>query len=59
MDSKALVAEYARTLPGLKGKVSQVRAPIYSDVLANLGILTTLRKASDRPHELLSCIWVH
>ena len=43
MDSKALTVEFAMGLPELKGKVSQVQAPIYYNLLWEWGLPTTPR----------------
>jgi NmrA-like family len=47
MDSKAVVAEYAETLPGLKSKFSQIQAPIYFNLLWQWALPTTPKKVSD------------
>lgn len=44
MDSKALAVDYANSLSGLKGKFSQVQAPIYYNLLWEWGLPTTPRK---------------
>jgi hypothetical protein len=47
MDSKAGVVEYAKNLPGLEGKVSQIQPPIYYNLLWELGLPTTPVKVRD------------
>ncbi len=44
MDSKALAVDYAKNLPQLAGKFSQVQAPIYYNLLWEWGLPTTPRK---------------
>jgi hypothetical protein len=44
MDSKARAVDYAKSLPGLKGKFSQIQAPIYFDILWKWGLPTTPTK---------------
>jgi hypothetical protein len=44
MDSKAVVAEYAQSLPGLKDKFSQIQAPIYFNLFWQWGLPTAPRK---------------
>jgi hypothetical protein len=44
MDSKALVVDYAKTLPNLNGKFSQVQAPIYYNLPWEWGLPTTPKK---------------
>ncbi|CRG86516.1 hypothetical protein PISL3812_03522 [Talaromyces islandicus] len=46
IDSKALVADYAKGLPGLKAKFSQIQAPIYFSSLWQWGLPTTPVKAN-------------
>lgn len=41
MDSKALAVDYAKSLPGLKEKFSQIQAPIYFNLLWEWGLPTT------------------
>jgi len=47
MDSKAQAAEYMESLPALKGKFSQVQAPIYFNLLWQWGLPTTPKKVSN------------
>ena len=44
MDSKALAVDYAKSLPQLAGKFSQVQAPIYFNLLWQWGLPTTPKK---------------
>lgn len=44
MDSKALAVDYAKSLPQLAGKFSQVQAPIYYNLLWEWGLPTTPKK---------------
>ena len=44
MDSKALAVDYAKSLPQLVGKFSQVQAPIYFNLLWEWGLPTTPKK---------------
>lgn len=46
MDSKALAADYAKSLPSLKDKFSQIQAPIYFNLLWEWGLPTTPVKVS-------------
>ncbi|EED17482.1 NAD dependent epimerase/dehydratase, putative [Talaromyces stipitatus ATCC 10500] len=48
MDSKAFAADYAKSLPGLNGKFSQIQAPIYF----NLTLLTDLMKNTDGTYRI-------
>lgn len=44
MDSKAVVAEYAQSLPDLKDKFSQIQAPIYYNLFWQWGLPTAPKK---------------
>jgi hypothetical protein len=44
MDSKAQAVEYAKALPGLKGKFSEIKAPVYYSLLWQWGLPTTPSK---------------
>jgi hypothetical protein len=44
MDSKAQAVEYAKTLPSLKGKFSEIQAPVYYNLLWQWGLPTTPSK---------------
>jgi hypothetical protein len=44
MDSKTLAVDYAITLPGLKGKFSQIQATIYYNLPWEWGLPTTPKK---------------
>jgi len=44
MDSKALAVDYAKSLPQLAGKFSQVQAPIYYNLPWEWGLPTTPKK---------------
>lgn len=44
MDSKALVADYAQSLPALENKFSQIQAPIYYNLFWQWGLPTTPKK---------------
>lgn len=46
MDSKAQAVDYAKSLPELKGKFSQVQAPIYYNLLWQWGLPVTPKKVS-------------
>lgn len=46
MDSKAVVVEHVRSLPGLKDRFSQIQAPIYFNLLWQWGLPTTPKKVS-------------
>jgi hypothetical protein len=44
MDSKAQAVEYTKALPGLKGKFSEIQAPVYYNLLWQWGLPTTPSK---------------
>ena len=46
MDSKAQAADYAKSLPALKSKFSQVQAPIYYNLLWEWGLPTTPKRVN-------------
>jgi len=52
MDSKARAVEYARSLPALAGKFSQVQAPIYYNLLWQWDLPTTPRKQADGTYRI-------
>ncbi|OKL55353.1 hypothetical protein UA08_09418 [Talaromyces atroroseus] len=52
MDSKAVVAEYAKALPSLKDKFSQIQAPIYFNLLWQWGLPTTPKKQADGTYRI-------
>jgi hypothetical protein len=56
MDSKALAVDYAKNLPGLKEKFSQIQAPIYFNLLWEWGLPTTPVKVSNNSHNKIRTI---
>jgi hypothetical protein len=52
MDSKAYAVDYTKGLPQLKGKFSQVQAPIYYNLLWEWGLPTTPKKVRFPTHLL-------
>jgi hypothetical protein len=55
MDSKAHAAVYAQSLPALKGKFSQVQAPIYFQVGTEWGLPITPKKVACHKISNVSC----
>ena len=56
MDSKALAVDYAKSLPQLVGKFSQIQAPIYFNLLWEWGLPTTPKKVGS--FELVSTMFI-
>ncbi|EOO02418.1 putative -like family protein [Phaeoacremonium minimum UCRPA7] len=52
MDSKAQAADYAKSLPALKSKFSQVQAPIYYNLLWEWGLPTTPKRQADGTYRI-------